>query len=160
MDVRILVVDDSEVVVESICLLLKTQKDFKVIGTAANGFEAIRRAKELKPDVILLDIELPGMRGTEAAREIREVAPTCKILFLSLDDSAPVVREALESGGAGYVVKTEACKELRAAVRTIVAGGWYLSASCRRMGLEFPKDRESGLHPAVVSQANVPNSVE
>ncbi len=119
MPVRVLVVDDSEVIRRSVCLLLRRQRDLEVICEASNGIEAVERAQELKPDVVLLDISMPKLNGIQAAQRIRVVAPESGILFLSQHDSNEMKRAALESGGHGYVVKSEAGRELAAAVRSV-----------------------------------------
>ncbi len=112
-------VDDSEVIRRSVCLLLRRQQDLEVVCEASNGVEAVERAQELKPDVVLLDISMPKLNGIQAAQRIRLVAPQSGILFLSQHDSDEMRRAALESGGHGYVVKSDAGRELAAAVRSV-----------------------------------------
>ena len=110
--VRILVVDDHEIVRRSICALLSREPDFEVICDAADGLQAVREAERLQPNVIVLDITMPGMDGLEAARHIRTVAPSTEIVFLSQHNSLESVKQAFRHGGRGYVVKTDAFKEL------------------------------------------------
>jgi DNA-binding NarL/FixJ family response regulator len=124
--VRVLVVDDFEPFRRLLCLKLKQRPDFWVIGEATDGFEAVRKAEELKPDLIVLDIGLPTMNGIEAARRIREFSPECKLLFVSLESSADVVQEALALGAVGYVLKPHAASELLAAVDAVREGRQFV----------------------------------
>ena len=103
----------------------------QVIGVACDGLEAVQKAAELQPDLILLDIGLPMLNGIEAARQIRQVSPNSKILFLSQELDVEVARAALNAGGHGYVVKSDAFSELFAAVETVSLGQKYLSARLR-----------------------------
>jgi len=103
--IRILVVDDFVPWLRFVRSLLETQKGLAVLAEAADGLEAVQKAKELQPDLILLDIRLPKLSGIEAARQIRKVAPDSKILFVSLETSANVVDEAINLGALGYALK-------------------------------------------------------
>jgi DNA-binding NarL/FixJ family response regulator len=103
--VRVLVVDDFERFRRFVCSTLGKRRDLQVIGEASDGLEAVRKAEELKPDLIVLDIGLPTLNGIEVARRIREFCPECKILFLSQASSADVAQEAISLGAMGYVVK-------------------------------------------------------
>jgi DNA-binding NarL/FixJ family response regulator len=124
--VRVLVVDDYEPFRQFVCSTLKHRPDLQVIGEASNGLEAVQKAEELQPDLIVLDIGLPALNGIEAARRIRKVAPECKILFVSQESSADVVQEALSTGALGYVVKTRAGSELLAAVEAVCQGTTFV----------------------------------
>jgi DNA-binding NarL/FixJ family response regulator len=113
------VVDDSEVVRRGICHILKSQADIEVICEAADGADAVRKALEHKPDIVLLDITMPVMNGFEAARRIKHEVPSALILVVSQFDSAPFAREAVAAGASGYVVKSNASAELIPALRKI-----------------------------------------
>src|SRR5579859_213635 len=126
--VRILVVDDHPIVRAQICALLRAESDFSVVCDVADGNQAVAKASELQPDIVVLDITMPGMDGFEAARRIRKVAPSAEILFLSQHDSLETIRQAFRSGGRGYVVKSDAAKELVAAVRTVSEKKQYMNA--------------------------------
>ena len=126
--IRILVVDDHDAVRREFCALLQAQPDLDVVCDAADGEEAVRRAVELQPDVVLLDISLPGLDGFTTARLIREVAPSAEILFVTQHDTVQMVREALRAGGRGYVVKLDAIEELVAAVRSVSQKRQFISA--------------------------------
>jgi CheY-like chemotaxis protein len=112
---------------ELVCLLLGSRRDSQIVGEASDGSEAVRKAVELKPDLIVLDIDLPALNGIEAAQQIRERAPNSKIIFLSAETSADVVQEAFRSGAWGYVLKTNIGSELLAAVEAVLAGGQFAS---------------------------------
>ena len=108
-------------------LTLLAQQELQVIEELADGPEAIEKAKELQPDLILLDIGLPTLNGIEAARRIRKVSPDSKILFVSENRSRDVVEEALRAGGGGYVVKSDAARELLPAIKAILEGKLFIS---------------------------------
>lgn len=101
--VRILVVDDHEPFRESVALTLQEQPNLQVIGQARDGREAVRLAESLQPNLILLDIGLPGLNGIDAARRIRKLSPNTRIIFLTQESSGDVVREAFSLGAWGYV---------------------------------------------------------
>ena len=125
---RILVADDHTVVRGGICALLRAEPDFDVVCDVADGTQAVAKAEELQPDIVVLDITMPGMSGFEAARRIRNIAPTAEILFLSQHDTVETIRQAFQIGGRGYVVKSDAAKELVAAIRSIIQKTRYLNA--------------------------------
>lgn len=129
--VRVLVVEDYEPFRRFLCWTLMERRALKIVGEAADGVEAVRRAEELKPDLILLDIGLPSLNGIEAARQIRKLAPESKILFVSQESSSEVVHEAFSLGAAGYIMKTTASTELPAAVDAVLEGRQYLGSGLR-----------------------------
>jgi len=100
-----------------------------IVGEVCDGLEAVQRAQELQPDVIVLDIGLPTLNGIEAARRIRKLSPESKILFVSQESSADVVREALSVGALGYVVKTRAGSDLLPAVEAVILGKQFVSST-------------------------------
>jgi DNA-binding NarL/FixJ family response regulator len=114
--VRILVVEDFQQFRQFICSTLGERNDLQIIGEAADGLEAVQKAVELKPDLILMDIGLPSLNGLEAARRILKLVPKSKIIFLSQESSAEVVQEARDLGACGYVVKIKASRELMPAI--------------------------------------------
>ena len=123
----VLVVDDYEPFRQFVCSTLGKRHDLQVIGEASDGLEAVRKAEELKPDLIVLDIGLPRLNGIEVARRIRKLSPECKILFMSQVSSADVAREALGLGAMGYVVKADAGSELLASVEAVCQGNQFIS---------------------------------
>jgi DNA-binding NarL/FixJ family response regulator len=135
--VGILVVDDFEPFRRFVCSTLGKNPELRVIGEASDGLEAVQKAEELQPDLIVLDIGLPSLSGIEAARRIRELSPQSKIVFLSQESSAEVVQEALGLGGQGYLVKTHAASELLAAVEAVRQGGQFISKGLS--GRDYPE---------------------
>jgi DNA-binding NarL/FixJ family response regulator len=129
--IRILVVDDYEGWRRQTCLQFQSRPEFQVIYEASDGSEAVQKAEELKPDLVLLDIGLPKLNGIEAARQIRQISPSSKIVFLSQVDSLDVVQAALNTGGLGYVYKMDARRELLPAVNAVLRGKQFLSSSLR-----------------------------
>ncbi len=115
-----LVVEDFLPFRQFICSTLKQKDGLQVVGEVSDGLEAVHKAVELKPDLILLDIGLPTLNGIEAARQIRELAPESKIVFLSQESSPDIIEEALRLGARGYVVKTHAGNELLAAIEAVM----------------------------------------
>jgi DNA-binding NarL/FixJ family response regulator len=102
-----------------------------VITIAPDGLEAVQKANELRPEVILMDVNLPGMNGIEAARQIRGVSPGSKILFLSMHGDSEIVQAAFDAGGSGYVLKLDFNRDLIPAIRSILLGQQFVSHSLR-----------------------------
>ena len=125
--VRILVVDDFEPFRQFVRPILRKRLDLQVICEVSDGLEAVQKALELKPDLILLDIGLPTLNGIEAARQIRKLVPEAKIIFLSQEASTDLVQEVLGLGAWGYVVKARARSELLAAVEAVILGKQFVS---------------------------------
>jgi DNA-binding NarL/FixJ family response regulator len=126
---RILVVDDYDAWRRFLSTTLQKERELHIVGEVCDGLEAVHRAEELHPDLILLDISLPTLSGIEAARRIRKVSPASKILFVSENRSADIAEEALSTGARGYVVKSHAAGELLPAIDTVLNGKRFLSAS-------------------------------
>ena len=121
-------VEDFEPFQRVIRSMLQERPELQVIGEVSDGLEAVQKAEELQPDLILLDIGLPTLNGIEAARRIRKVAPKSRILFLTQEPSADVVQEALSLGAAGYVLKVRAGSDLLAAVDAVLQGKQFVSS--------------------------------
>jgi DNA-binding NarL/FixJ family response regulator len=128
--------------------IVQKQPGWRVVREASDGLEAIQRAKELNPDLILLDIGLPKLNGIEAARQIRKLAPNSKILFLSANDSLDIAVEALNTGASGYVVKRDAESELISAVEAVIQGKRFISSRLKgRMSVDV-EDTQASSGPA------------
>jgi DNA-binding NarL/FixJ family response regulator len=125
---RVLIVEDFLAFRRFICSTLGESLDLRVIAEVADGLEAVQKAAELKPDLILLDIGLPTINGIEAARQIRKVSPESKIVFVSQESSPDVVDEALSTGACGYVVKAKAASQLLAVVEAVISGTRFSTA--------------------------------
>jgi len=126
---RVLVVDDYEPWRKFYSTVLGKQPHLKIIGYASDGLEAVQQAQELQPDLILMDIGLPTLNGVDAVRQIRQVSPTSRILFVSENRSAEVVEMALSTGAEGYVVKEDAGSKLLPAIEVVLEGKRFVSAS-------------------------------
>ena len=129
--VLVLVVDDSEPFRRFVCSTLGKREDLRIVGEATDGLEAVCRAEDLQPDLIVLDISLPKLNGIEAARRIRQLSPSSKILFLSQNPDLDVVQAALDTGALGYAHKTNALRELLPAVEAVLQGNQFVSSSLK-----------------------------
>ena len=130
--VRVLVVEDFEPFRRFVCSMLGRRPEIQVVCEVSDGLEAVRKAAELQPDLIILDIGLPSLSGIEAARRIRSLSPNSKILFVSQESSTDVVEEAFSLGALGYVVKTHAGIELLAALEAVCQGRRFVSSGLLR----------------------------
>jgi DNA-binding NarL/FixJ family response regulator len=154
----ILVVEDFVPFRQFFCLSLRQREDFQLIYEASDGLEAVKRAEELQPDLVLLDIGLPRLNGIEAGRRIRQVSPNSKILFVSQELSIDVVQAALRLGAQGYLLKADAAHELLPAVDAVLQGGQYLSRRLRPHVISKSQDEtladslRSKEHPPLVPQ--------
>jgi DNA-binding NarL/FixJ family response regulator len=119
MTIRILLVDDHPIVRQGLKTLLEGHSGWEVVGEASDGAEAVEKAKNLTPDVMVLDVTMPRMNGLEACRLLRQECPRLEILFVTQHDSPQMMREALEAGARGYVVKSNAARDLLAAVDAV-----------------------------------------
>jgi len=127
--IRILVVDDYKPWYRFVSDTLKNQPELEVVQHVSDGLEAVQQAEQLQPDLILLDIGLPSLNGIEAATRIREISPTSKILFVSENRAVDIAEKALHTGAGGYVVKSDAAKELLTAIKAVLEGKRFVSAS-------------------------------
>jgi len=123
------VVDDYEPWHGFVSTTLQKQPELEIIERVSDGLEAVQEAQQLQPDLILLDIGLPTLNGLEAAKRIRQCAPKSRILFVSENRSPDVAQEALDHGAGGYVVKSDAAGELLPAVKAVLEGKRFISAS-------------------------------
>lgn len=130
--IRVLVADDHVVMREGICLLLEDEPDIEVVGQASNGQEAWEKARELKPDVVLMDITMPGMSGLEATRQLRTALPEIQVLVLTMHEGDEFFFRMLQVGASGYVLKGASSDELLSAIRAVHRGGVYLYPTMAR----------------------------
>ena len=126
--VRILVVDDFEGFRRFVCATLQARPEWQVIAEASDGLQAVQKAEELKPDVILLDIGLPTLNGIEVSERVSKIVPDAKVLFVTQQDAPDVVAAALSNGAKGYVLKVNANRELLPAVEEVLGGRRFIGA--------------------------------
>ena len=134
--VRLLVADDHEVVRKGLCALLGGQPGWEIAAEACDGREAVRLAKEHKPDVAVLDIAMPGLNGLEAARQINKAVSTTKVLVLTMHESDTFIGEALEAGVRGFLLKTDAGKDLVGAVDALRRNQTYFTSGVAQVILD------------------------
>jgi len=128
MPVSVLIVEDSEVVRHSVCSMLQDSAEFSVVGEASDGVEGISQSQALRPDVILLDLSMPNLSGLGAAPRMLQVSPDSKILMFSQYDSRDIVTASLNAGALGYVVKSDAGKDLMAGLLATSQGKQFVSS--------------------------------
>ncbi len=133
--VRFILVDDFKPWRRFVTALLQENPNWQIVCEASDGLEAVQKAEEFQPDLILLDISLPKLNGIEAAETIRKVAPESKILFLSENRDSDIAAAALSAGGHGYLVKSDGATELLVAVETVLHGKRFISSTL--IGFEF-----------------------
>ncbi|KXF92067.1 response regulator transcription factor [Phaeobacter inhibens] len=136
--IRVLIVDDHPMVAEGIQSILESYDDIEVVGIPSNGEEAVTEARALKPDVILMDLNMPKLGGLSATEIILEQSPTTRILILSMHDSPEYISSALAHGAMGYVLKDVPTEEIRQAIDTVMRGETYLCTGAE--GSLKPKD--------------------
>jgi len=135
-DLRVLIVDDHAILRDGIRSLLERQEDIQVVGEAADGRQALALVAALKPDLVLMDINMPDMNGLEATRLIVEQHPRIKVLILTQHDNHEYISSLLHAGAAGYVLKRSGGRELLTAIRQVIHHGAYLEGSVARQLLD------------------------
>jgi DNA-binding NarL/FixJ family response regulator len=126
---RVLLADDHVTVRHGLRLLIESHADFKVVGEASDGAQAVRLAQELKPNVVVMDISMPGMNGLNATRALKRAQPNLAIVILTRHSDEAYLQELLRAGAAGYVLKQSAPDELLHAIRATAAGGQYVDST-------------------------------
>lgn len=150
---RILLADDHAVLRSGLKMLINAEADMIVVGEAGTGIEALREARTLKPDVITLDLTMPGGGGLELLSQLREASPGSAVLVLTMHDDAAYLRTAMARGAMGYLVKTSADEDLLTAIRTVRRGRIFVDSNLREApsskqpatGLARPKDADESL---------------
>jgi two-component system, NarL family, nitrate/nitrite response regulator NarL len=133
--IKVLLVDDHPVVRKGLHSCLANRENLKIVGEACNGAEALQKVKELDPDVVLMDINMPGMDGLEVTEALRKDSPRTRVLVLSVHDTRDYVMRIIKAGARGYVLKDAPPDELISAIETINAGDAYFSPSVARLAL-------------------------
>lgn len=134
--IRLMLVDDHDVVRAGLRSFLETQPGMRVVAEASQGSEALARASQVRPDIILMDITMPGMDGLEATQRIREELPDCQVLALTVHEDKQYFMNMLAAGASGYLTKRAAADELVEAIRAVAAGNVYLQPALARWLLE------------------------
>jgi DNA-binding NarL/FixJ family response regulator len=133
---RILVADDHEVVRKGLVAILKQKSEWQVCGEACNGREAVEQAAQLMPDVVVMDISMPGLNGLEATDQIVRANPSTKVLVLTLHDSDDLIRDVLNAGARGFLLKSDSVCELEAAIEALLRNKTYFTSKVSAMVLE------------------------
>ena len=132
MRLRILLADDHGVLRAGLRALLNAEPDFQVVGEAADGDEALRQASALRPDIVLMDINMPGTGGIDATRRLKTLAPQARVLILTFHDDKALLREAIRAGAAGYILKRAVESELINAIYAVARGDMYVHPAMTR----------------------------
>lgn len=143
-ELNILVADDHEIVRQGIRNILQPQQQWTVVAEVSNGTEAVAKCTELRPQVVLIDVGMPEMNGLEATRRIREALPDTEVVILSVHDSEQTVREAVSCGARGYVVKSDAGRDLIAAVESASRHQFFLSPKLAPSGNGYHTSKHEG----------------
>jgi DNA-binding NarL/FixJ family response regulator len=133
---RILVADDHEVVRRGLCALLQSRPEWEICGEAADGREAVEKSQNLKPDAVIIDIGMPTLNGLEATRQILKTNPHIKVLVLTFHDSDQMIREVLDAGARGFLLKSDAARDLISAVQALRRDNTYFTSRVAEMVLE------------------------
>ena len=142
MPFAILIADDHMVVRRGLRALLETQPGWTICGEASNGSEAVEKAEQQQPDVVILDIGMPEMNGVLATIRIREVAPRARVLVLTMHNSEELIQSCLEAGAQGYVLKSDAERDLISAVKALAGHKTYFTQSATNVVLESFRDKQ------------------
>lgn len=140
---RVLIADDHDVVRRGLRALLESENGFEVCGEAIDGREAVRKAKQLTPDIAVIDISMPVLNGIEAVGQIRAASPRTEVVIISMHESEDLLRDALKAGARGYVLKSAAGRDLLAAVTALREGKPFFSPAMSEMMLDQYLSKES-----------------
>jgi len=133
---KLLLADDHEIVRRGLKSILETQRDCEIVGEAADGRQAVALVKELNPDIVILDISMPALNGLEATRQILKIRPQTKILILTVHESDPLIRDVLDAGARGYILKTDAGRDLITAVESLRRNKTFFTSRVSQMILD------------------------
>lgn len=143
--IRLVLVDDHEMVRSGLHALLDTEADLQVVGEAAHGLDGVKAAAELQPDIVIMDLWMPGMGGLEATERIGVQSPSVKVVALTALEDQSSIQLAISAGASGYVLKRSAADELVRAIRAVAAGGLYLDESVANRAIAPLRHRPKSL---------------
>ena len=149
--VRILIADDHELIRRGLRGLLENQAGWQVIAEAADGRQAVEKAKQLRPDMVILDVSMPNLNGLEAARHIRKALPETEILILTMHENNQLVREVVECGARGYILKSDAGRDLVSAVEALRQHGTFFTSRVAKVILNGYLTASSAAPPTEIS---------
>lgn len=135
-DIRILIADDHTIVRQGLKRILEDETGMEVVGEAVDGRDAVAKAMDLMPDIVLMDLSMPGLHGLEAARQITKRLTKTRVLILSMHKNEAYVLQALQAGASGYILKDSASEEVAGAIKSVWRGDSYLSPSISRVVIE------------------------
>jgi len=144
--ITIILAEDHQIVREALRLLLEIQPDFKIIAETGDGLDTLQLTEKFKPDILIVDVMMPGLSGLEVARRTKGISPATKVIVLSMHDAESYVVEALGAGVAGYVLKKNSSQELVFAIRQALAGNIYLSPSLNERAIQTYIQRAQDSH--------------
>ncbi|MDP2931890.1 MAG: response regulator transcription factor [Chloroflexota bacterium] len=143
---NIVLADDHKIVRQGVRLLLESEPDFHIVGEAANGADATRLVEQLKPDVLVVDLKMPGLSGIDVAKRVAASSPNTRVIILSMYSSEAYVLAALEAGAKGYVLKESSSNELVQAIRHAISGRRYLSPPLSEQSIKTYQKKTSANH--------------
>ncbi len=141
MPIRVFIADDHGIIRDALKMLIRSHNDMIVVGEADNGIDTVEQVAALRPDAIIMDIAMPGLNGTEAARQIRDILPETRIVMLSMHHTEEHVFQATKAGARGYILKESAGHEVIDAIRAVMAGDYFWGA-----GVQKPASDRDGKH--------------
>jgi two-component system response regulator NreC len=141
--IHLLLVDDHEIVRAGLKLLFQTEKDMDIVGEVGSGDQALRAVSELKPDVVIMDVAMPGMSGIEATRRIKEISPDTAVLALTMHEDEQYFFEMLNAGASGYIPKRAAPDDLVSAIRVVSQGNVFLHSTLAKFLVKDVLDKAS-----------------
>ncbi len=142
--IRIVLADDHHIVRQGVMALLRGEPDFSVVGEASDGISVVAMAGQLKPDILVLDLMMPGLNGLEVTRRISKVSPNTRVVILSMYMNEPYVIEALRNGAYAYILKESSIADLIKAIREVVAGRHYLGPPLSERAIEAYLEKAKG----------------
>src|SRR5487761_141223 len=145
---KLLVADDHEIVRKGLRAILEAQPDWKVVGEAADGRQTVAMVKDLKPDIVVLDVSMPALNGLDATRQIVKERPDTKVLILTMHQADPLIREVLEAGAKGYLLKSDASRDLVAAVEAVRHNKNFFTSYVTQVILDTYLDGDTTSHEA------------